>query len=163
MLTAVLLLMLPAVLGMSVMRVVQLPRDLWAGRARINPRRRLLCAFAFGVLYCALALYTTLVLRAAARALWTPPRTIQDLFAVTLVDRGTRRLFLRPCRAAHAHVARQDVGVERQHQRLPAGLARPSWRALGTSRQAAVVGASAAAPLCVRPMHAQPTPRCCTA
>ena len=85
MLTAVLLLLLPAVLGMSVMRVVQLPRDLWAGRARINPRRRLLCAFAFGVLYCALALYTMLVLWAAARALWTPPRTIQDLFAVTFV------------------------------------------------------------------------------
>jgi hypothetical protein len=81
MLTAVLLLLLPVVLGMSVMRVVQLPRDLWAGRARINPRRRWLCALAFGVLYGALALYTMWVLWAVARALWTPPRTIQDLFA----------------------------------------------------------------------------------
>jgi hypothetical protein len=85
MLTAVLLLMLPVVLGLSVMRVVQLPRDLWAGRARINPRRRLLCAMAFGVLYCALAAYTIVVLLAVARAVWTPPKTIQDLFAAAIV------------------------------------------------------------------------------
>jgi len=85
MLTAVLLLMLPAVLGMSVMRLVTLPRDLWAGRARINPRRRLLCALAFSVLYCALAAYTMLVLNALARALWTPPRTVDDFFAAAFV------------------------------------------------------------------------------
>ena len=85
MLTLVLLLMLPAVLGMSVMRVVTLPRDLWVGRARINPRRRLLCALAFGVVYCALAIYTIVVLLAVARSLWTPPKTIQDLFAVAFV------------------------------------------------------------------------------
>jgi hypothetical protein len=85
MLTAVLLLMLPAVLGLSVMRLLQLPRDLWADRARINPRRRLLCALAFGVLHCALATYTIVVVSAVTRAVWTPPRTIQDLFAAAIV------------------------------------------------------------------------------
>jgi hypothetical protein len=85
MLTAVALLMLPVVLGLSVMRLVRLPRDLWAGRAMINPRRRLLCALGFGVLYCALAIYTLVVLLAAARALWAPPRTIHEVFAVAVV------------------------------------------------------------------------------
>jgi hypothetical protein len=85
MLTAVLLLMLPVVLGMSLMRLLQLPRDLWARRATINPRRRPLCALAFGVLYCALAAYTIVVLLAMVRALWTPPRTIHDVFAAAVV------------------------------------------------------------------------------
>jgi hypothetical protein len=49
MLKAVLLLLLPGVLGMSVFRLVQLPRDLRAGSALIDPRRPLLCALAFGV------------------------------------------------------------------------------------------------------------------
>jgi len=78
-------LLLPAVLGMSVMRLVQLPRDLWAGRAMINPRRRPLRALAFGVLCCALATHTILVLCAVARAVWTPPRTIHELFAAAFV------------------------------------------------------------------------------
>jgi hypothetical protein len=85
MLAAVALLMLPVVLGLSVMRLVQLPRDLRAGRAVISPRRRLLSAPGFGVLYCALAIYTLVVLLEAARALWTPPRTIHELFAVAVV------------------------------------------------------------------------------
>jgi hypothetical protein len=85
MLTAVLLLLLPAVLGMSVMRVLQLPRDLWVGRAVINPRRKALCVLAFGALYCALAIYTILVLCAVVRAVWTPPRTIHDLLAAAFV------------------------------------------------------------------------------
>jgi hypothetical protein len=85
MLTVVLLLLLPVVLGMSLMRVFLLPRDLWTGRARINPRRKALCAFAFGIMYCALAIYTVLVLCALARAFWTPPRTIYDFFAAAFV------------------------------------------------------------------------------
>lgn len=85
MLTVVLLLLLPVVLGMSLMRVFQLPRDLWAGRARINPRRKALCAFAIAVMYCALATYTVLILCAVARAIWTPPRTIHDFFAAAFV------------------------------------------------------------------------------
>lgn len=85
MLTVVLLLLLPVVLGMSLMRVFQLPRDMWAGRARINPRRKALCALAFGVMYCALATYTVLILCALGRAIWTPPRTIQEIFAAAFV------------------------------------------------------------------------------
>jgi hypothetical protein len=53
-------------------------------------------------------------------------------------DRGARHLFLRPGRAERAHVvAREDVRLQRQHQRLPAGLARPSRLDLGASRLAA--------------------------
>jgi hypothetical protein len=85
MLTVVLLLLLPVVLGMSLMRLIHLPRDLWADRARINPRRKALCAFAVSVMYCALAIYTVLVLCALARAFWTPPRTIHDFFAAAIV------------------------------------------------------------------------------
>ena len=85
MLTVVLLLLLPAVLGMSLMRVVQLPRELWAGRARIQQSRRALRAMALGVLYLALSSYTIVVLMALARALWTPPKTLHDLLAAALV------------------------------------------------------------------------------
>ncbi len=94
MLTVVLLLMLPAVLGMSAFRLVQLPRDLRSRRASINPRRRLLCALAFGVVYIALAAYTILVLFAAARALWTPPVTIHDLWAAATVGVGYPFVYL---------------------------------------------------------------------
>lgn len=94
MLSAVLLLMLPAVLSMSVMRLVQLPRDLWAHRARLNSRRRRLCALAFGVVYCALAAYTILILIAALRAVWAPPETIHDLFAVAAVGAGYPFVYL---------------------------------------------------------------------
>jgi len=88
MLTAVLLLLLPGVLGMSVFRLVQLPRDLQAGRALIDPRCPLLCALAFGVAYIALAGYTVLVVLAVARALWTPPQTIHELLAAAAVGAG---------------------------------------------------------------------------
>jgi len=94
MLSAILLLMLPAVLGMSAMRLVQLPRDLWARRATINPRRRRRCALAFGVVYCALAAYTILILIAALRAVWAPPETIHDLFAAAAVGAGYPFVYL---------------------------------------------------------------------
>jgi hypothetical protein len=94
MLTVVLLLMLPAVLGMSAFRLVQLPRDLRARRAIIHPRRRLLCALASGVVYIALAAYTILVLLAVARVLWTPPETIHDLWAAASVGAGYPLVYL---------------------------------------------------------------------
>jgi hypothetical protein len=94
MITVVMLLMLPAVLGMSAFRLVQLPRDLWARRTRINPSRKWLCAFALGVVYCALATQTTLVLIAVARALWAPPKTVQDLFAAAIVAVGYPLVYL---------------------------------------------------------------------
>jgi len=94
MLTVVLLLMLPAVLGMSAVRLVQLPRDLRSRRANIHPRRRLLCVLAFGVVYIALAAYTILVLLVAARMVWTPPETIHDLWAVATVGAGYPFVYL---------------------------------------------------------------------
>lgn len=94
MLTVVLLLMLPAVLGMSAFRLGQLPRELWARRVCIHPRRRLLCTLAFGVVYIALAAYTVLVLLALARAFWTPPRTIHDLWAAAAIGVGYPLVYL---------------------------------------------------------------------
>lgn len=94
MLTVVLILMLPALLCMAAFRLLQLPQDLRARRASINPRRRLLCALAFGVVYIALAAYTVLVLLNVARALWTPPETIHDLWAAASVGVGYPFVYL---------------------------------------------------------------------
>lgn len=94
MLTIVLLLVLPAVLGMSAWRLVQVPRDLLAHRRRVNARRSLLCALAFGVMYRALAVYTILVLITAARALWMPPQTVHELFAVAYVGAAYPLVYL---------------------------------------------------------------------
>ena len=78
--------MLPAVLGLSVMRLVRLPRDLWAGRAMISPRRRPLCALAFGVLYCALGdLHDAGAVRRWRAHCGHRPRTIHELFAAAFV------------------------------------------------------------------------------
>lgn len=94
MLTIAILFLLPAVLGMSVWRLVQLPRDLMAHRRAVDTRRRLLCALAFGVMYCALAIYTLLVLSTAARALWMPPKTVHELLAVAYVGAGYPFVYL---------------------------------------------------------------------
>ena len=94
MLTIVLLLLLPAVLGMSVWRLVQLPRDLMVHRRALDTRRRLLCALGLGIMYCALAIYTLLVLMSAARALWIPPKTVHELLAVAYVGAGYPFVYL---------------------------------------------------------------------
>jgi hypothetical protein len=90
----VLTVVLPAVLGMSAFRLVQLPRGLRARRAIIHPRRRLLCALASGVVYIALAAHTILALLAVARLLWTPPETIHDLWAAANVEAGYPHVYL---------------------------------------------------------------------
>ena len=70
MLTAVLLLLLPAVLSLSVYRLYQLPRAF---------------ALALGFIYAVSAAYTAFVLFTAVRAIWTPPRTIQEFFSIAYV------------------------------------------------------------------------------
>lgn len=85
MVTAVLLLLLPAVFSLSVFRLYQLPRDLRAGAIRVNPRNKLLAALVFGIIYAVLAAYTVFVLFTAARAIWTPPNTIQELLSIAYV------------------------------------------------------------------------------
>lgn len=85
MLTIVMLLLLPAVLGMAVFRSFQIPRDLLSRRLCINPRAWWLSAIGFGTSYCSLLAYTALVLYTAATTLLNPPRTIQDLFSVASV------------------------------------------------------------------------------
>ncbi len=85
MLTLVLLLLLPAVLGMAVYRLVQMPRDLWARRTHISPKRRWLSALAFITVYSVLAGHTAFVLVALARLLQSPPQTIADLFPAVQV------------------------------------------------------------------------------
>ena len=72
MLTIVMLLLLPAVLGLSIFRLVQVPRDLLAGRRRI-PRRS--AALVLGIVWSALACHTGLILYTAAKAIASPPTT----------------------------------------------------------------------------------------
>ena len=85
MVTAVLLLLLPAVFSLSVFRLYQLPRDLRARTVRLNPRSKLISALVFGIIYMALAAYTAFVLFTTARAIWAPPKTIQDFFSLAYV------------------------------------------------------------------------------
>ena len=85
MLTAVMLLLLPAVLGMSIFRIVQIPQGLLSRRLRINPRALCVAALGFGITYCALLGCTILVLYTAAKAMMSPPRTIQELLSVASV------------------------------------------------------------------------------
>jgi len=85
MVTAVLLLLLPAVFSLAVFRLYQLPRDFRARAVRVNPRNRLLSALVFGIIYAVLAAYTVFVLFTAARAIWTPPKTIQEFFSIAYV------------------------------------------------------------------------------
>ena len=85
MVTAVLLLLLPAVFSLSVYRLYQLPRALRVGAIRVNPRHRLLAALALGFIYAVSAAYTAFVLFTAVRAIWTPPRTIQEFFSIAYV------------------------------------------------------------------------------
>ena len=63
---------LPAVLGLSIFRLVQVPRDLLAGRRRI-PRRS--AALVLGIVWSALACHTGLILYTAAKAIASPPTT----------------------------------------------------------------------------------------
>ena len=85
MLTVVTLLLLPAVLGMAIFRICQLPRGLFSRRQHIRPRKPLIAALGLGLSYSALLVYTVFVLNTAARAVWTPPKTIQELFGVASV------------------------------------------------------------------------------
>ena len=85
MLTIVALTFLPVVLSMSIYRIYQVPRGLLFGRLRICPRKPLIAALGLGVTYCALVVYTVFVLYTAARAFWTPPKTIHELISVASV------------------------------------------------------------------------------
>lgn len=85
MVTVVMLLLLPAVLGMSVFRSIQIPRGLLSRRLRINPRPLWAAALGFGATYCALLVHTILVLYTAAKAIMSPPTTFVELLSVASV------------------------------------------------------------------------------
>lgn len=79
MLTVVMLLLLPTVLCLSIFRLVQVPRDLLAGRRRIARRPSVLV---LGIVWSALACHTSLILYTAARAIASPPTTLHALFSI---------------------------------------------------------------------------------
>ncbi len=85
MLTVVALLLLPGVLCMSIFRVWVLPRTLFSGRLKLNPRRPAVAAVGLVSMYCALTAYTALVLLTIGRTLWNPPGTLQELVSVAAV------------------------------------------------------------------------------
>ncbi len=85
MLTIVTLLLLPAVLCMSIFRVVQLAQILFSGGLKLNPRRPGIAAVALAASYGALTGYTALVLYTAGRTILNPPKTLEALFSVAAV------------------------------------------------------------------------------
>ena len=85
MLTIVSLLLLPAVLCMSIFRVVQLPRTFLSGGPKFNPRRPRTAAVVLAASYCALTAYTALVVYTAGRTIWNPPKTLEALFSAAAV------------------------------------------------------------------------------
>ena len=85
MLTIVSLLLLPAVFCMSIFRVFQLPQTFLSGGLKLNPFRPRIAALGLGAMYCALTVYTALVLYTAGRTIWNPPKTLEELFSVAAV------------------------------------------------------------------------------
>ena len=85
MLTVVMLLLLPVVLCLSIVRLALVPRDLLAGRRRINPRWPVIAALALGIVYLALLCQSGLVLYTLAKAIASPPRGLQELFSLASV------------------------------------------------------------------------------
>lgn len=85
MLTIVTLLLLPAVLCMSIFRVLQLPQTFLSGGLRLNLRRRRTAAVALAVTYCALTAYTALVLYTVGRSIRVPPETLEALLSAAAV------------------------------------------------------------------------------
>jgi len=79
---------------MSVFRLWRLPLDLHARKIQINQAKPLLFALVFSFTYFVLAVYTIVVLITAAKALWTPPRTIYELFSVAYVCAGYPLVYL---------------------------------------------------------------------
>ena len=85
MLTIVTLLLLPAVLCMSIYRVLQLPQTFLSGGLKFNPRRPRTAAVGLGSTYSALTAYTAFVLYTAGRTIWNPPKTLEEIFSVATV------------------------------------------------------------------------------
>ena len=94
MLTVVALLLFPAILAMSMYRLYQFPRDMFAGRKWLNPKRRLVSAAACAVTYGALAAYTAHLLYVLARVFAFPPRAIDELFDAAFTLAGYPFVYL---------------------------------------------------------------------
>jgi hypothetical protein len=88
MITAVALLFFPAIFGMSLFRLYQLPRALLAGSKWLHPGHRVLAGLSSGTTYLALATYTALVLYTLAAAVASPPETLSELLAAASVVAG---------------------------------------------------------------------------
>jgi hypothetical protein len=83
MLTVVMLLLLPAVLGLSMMRGVQVPRGLLSGRLRINSRAPCLAALGFGAIDCSRLIQSLLVPCTAAKTIISRPRRVLEFLSVS--------------------------------------------------------------------------------
>jgi hypothetical protein len=94
MLTLVLLLFLPAVLALSLYRLVQLPRDLIAGRKWLNPKRRATSACASLLVYGALGAYTACVLAALAGLILRVPRGLDAILSAASLLAGYPFIYL---------------------------------------------------------------------
>ena len=94
MLTAVALMLFPAVLVMSLYRMVQLPRDMAKGRKWLNPKHRLAAALSAGAAYAALLGYTMQLLFTVGATLLRPPRSIAEWLSAASVLIGYPFVYL---------------------------------------------------------------------
>jgi hypothetical protein len=93
-LTLVALLFFPAVLAMSLYRMVQLPRDMAKGRKWLNPKHRLAAALSAGTAYAALLACTVQLLFTLAAAVMRPPQSIAEWLSAASVLIGYAFVYL---------------------------------------------------------------------
>ena len=94
MITVVALLFFPFVLAMSVYRLYQLPRDLWAGRKWFNRGHRALAVLASSTTYLTLGLYTAALLVTLVGMLSRLPETIGEAISAASILIGYPLVYL---------------------------------------------------------------------
>ena len=94
MLTVVAILLLPAVLGMALFRLFKIPQALWQHKLQLNRRIFVIAAFAFGLTYLLLLVYTGLIIYTITKAIVSPPNTIYEVFSLAKVSVGYPFIYL---------------------------------------------------------------------
>ena len=94
MLTAVALLFFPFVLGMSLYRIYQLPRDVLAGKKWFNRARPLAALLASSVTYLTLFVYTATLLVTLVSVLVRVPKAINEVLSVVSILAGYPFVYL---------------------------------------------------------------------
>ena len=94
MITVVALLFFPAVLGMSVFRLCQLPRALWKRTRWVHPEYTVTASLALACTYSALATYTIWLLWTLVQTIAAPPQTLSEALSAASVLVGYPFVYL---------------------------------------------------------------------